>query len=257
MLYSKTKFYKSQPPQLPQQFGGVLSRKPDYHKTPIHFPLPHYNDTVLYFKTIFDKSQPPQYPQHLGASQETGPPQNFTPPYNDVVLYSKTNFNKSQPPRFPQHLGGGAITQTGLPQNSHLHFPPYNNMVLYLKTIFYKHQPPQFPHQLGGGYLTNRTTTKLHLPHDDVVLHSKANFNKSQPLQFPQQNPKIWGLWVTIVAPLIFDQRLKKQNLQSKTNKETKTQGLLVTSLSCYPPYPRPPPLTSSPSPNGDTILKL
>ena len=71
VLYSKTNFYKSQPPQLPQQFGGVLSHKPDYHKTPsfvvIHFPLPHYNDTVLYSKTNFCKSQPPQLPQQFGG----------------------------------------------------------------------------------------------------------------------------------------------------------------------------------------------
>ena len=79
VLYSKTNFYKSQPPQLPQQFGGaisqtglpqnsistspspitmtpcyilkrtftkaqqfggVLSRKPDYHKTPSPLPPP-------------------------------------------------------------------------------------------------------------------------------------------------------------------------------------------------------------------------
>ena len=129
-----------------------------------HFPLPHYNDTVLYFKMIFDKSQPPQYPRHLGGlSQETGPPQNFTPSYNDVVLYFKTNFNKSQPPRFPQHLGGGWGYHTNR-TTTKLYFPPCKNVVLYFKTIFYKRQPPQFPQQLGGGYLTNRTTTKLHLP---------------------------------------------------------------------------------------------
>ena len=74
-------------------------------------------------------------------------------------ISTKANFLDS-----PNTGGGGAITQTGLPQNSHLHFPPYNNVVLYFITIFYKRQPPQFPQQLGGGYLTNRTTTKLHLP---------------------------------------------------------------------------------------------
>ena len=122
----------------------------------------------------------------------------------------------------PNTWGGGAITQTGLPQNSHLHFPPYNNVVLYFKTIFYKRQPPQFPQQLGGGYLTNRTTTKLHLPpYNDVVLHSKANFNKSQPPQFPQQKSQIWGLWVTIVAPLILIRDSKNKTYKAKqTNKQ-------------------------------------
>ena len=40
VLYTKTNFYKSQLSQLPQQFGGVLSRKPDYHKTPSPLPPP-------------------------------------------------------------------------------------------------------------------------------------------------------------------------------------------------------------------------
>ena len=235
--------------------GGCYLANRITTKLHLHFPLPHYNDTVLYSKTNFYKSSTiwggaisqtglPQnsistspspitmtpcyilkrtftkvnllnYPNNWGgAISQTGSPQNsistspspitMTPCYilkrsltkvnllntpdtwgggaisrnrattklhpflqwrrAIFVLYSKTNFNKSQPPRFPQHLGGGAITQTGLPQNSHLHFPPYNNVVLYFKTIFYKRQPPQFPQQLGGGYLTNRTTTKLHLP---------------------------------------------------------------------------------------------
>ena len=106
VLYSKTNFYKSQPPQLPQQFGGaisqtglpqnsistspspitmtpcyilkrtftkaqqfggVLSRKPDYHKTPSPLPPPPFNDTMLYSKTNFYKSQPPQLPQQLAG----------------------------------------------------------------------------------------------------------------------------------------------------------------------------------------------
>ena len=85
--------------------------------------------------------------------------------------------------------GGGAITQTGLPQNSHLHFPPYNNVVLYFKTIFYKRQPPQFPQQLGGVVIsqTGLPQNSTSPPYNNVVLHSKANFNKSQPPQFPQQ----------------------------------------------------------------------
>ena len=40
LLHSKTNFYKSQLPQFPQQFGGGLSRKPDYHKTPSPLPPP-------------------------------------------------------------------------------------------------------------------------------------------------------------------------------------------------------------------------
>ena len=109
----------------PNNLGGVLSRKPDYHKTPSPLPPPHYNDTVLYSKTNFYKSQPPQLPQQFegGAISQTGLPQNShlhfpLPHYSDTVLYSKTNFYKSQPPRLPQQFGGGAISQTGLPQNS-------------------------------------------------------------------------------------------------------------------------------------------
>ena len=68
---------------------------------------------------------------------------------------------------------------------------------------------------------------------------------------------------MTIVAPLIFDQRLKKQNLQSKTNKQTKTQGLLVTSWSCFPPHllprPLPPPLPQTVIPywNCEAICQI
>ena len=75
----------------------------------------------------------------------------------------------------------------------------------------------------------------------------KQTSTKVNLLNSPNKNPKISSL-VTIVAPLIFDQRLKKQNLQSKTNKQTKTQGLLVTSWSCFPPYLLPRPL---PPPRG------
>ena len=168
VLYSKTNFYKSQPPQLPQQLGCAISQTGLPQNSISTSPSPITMTPCYILKRSLTKKSTSSIPPTLGGlSQETGPPQNFTPSYNDVVLYSKTNFNKSQPPRFPQHWGGGgggAITQTGLPQNSHLHFPPYNNVVLYFKTIFYKRQPPQFPQQLGGGYLTNRTTTKLHLP---------------------------------------------------------------------------------------------
>ena len=167
----------------------------------LHFPLPHYNDTVLYFKTIFDKSQPPQYPRHLGGylkkqgHHKTSPLLTMTSCYILKQISTKANLLDS-----PQHLGGGgggAITQIGLPQNSHLHFPPYNNVVLYFKTIFYKRQPPQFPQQLGG-WLSHKPDyhkTPPTPPYNDVVLHSKANFNKSQPPQFPQQKSQnMWSL---------------------------------------------------------------
>ena len=324
MLYSKTNFYKSHPPQLPQQFerGGVLSRKPDYHKTPSPLPLPHYNDTVLYSKTNFYKSQPPQLPQQLGGCYlanriTTKLYLHFPlPHYNDTVLYFKTIFDKSQPPQLPQQLGGCYLANR-ITTKLYLHFPlpHYNDTVLYFKTIFDKSQPPQYPRHLGGYlkkqghhktspvltmtscyilkqistkanlldspntwgvglshkpdyhktltstfpltilwcYISKRSFTNVNLlnspnswgwlshkpdyhktprspPYNDVVLHSKANFNKSQPPQFPQQKSQNIIFGVTIVAPLIFDQRLKKQNLQSKTNKQTETQGLLVTS---------------------------
>ena len=176
------------------------------------------------------------------------------------MLYSKTNFNKSQPPRFPQHGGGGAFTQTGLPQNSHLHFPPYNNVVLYSKRSFTNVNLLNSPNSWGGGWLSHKpdyhkTPPPLLTMMSCYIL--KQTSTKVNLLNSPNKNPKIWGLWVTIVAPLIFDQRLKKQNLQSKnkqTNKNTRPFGDIMIML---PPLPPPLPLTSSPSPNGDTILKL
>ena len=164
VLYSKTNFYKSQPPQLTQQLGGAISQTGSPQNSISTSPSPITMTPCYILKRSLTKVNLLNTPDTWGAISRNRATTNFTPSYNDVVLYSKTNFNKSQPPRFPQHLGGGAITQTRLPQNSHLHFPPYNNVVLYFKTIFYKRQPPQFPQQLGGGYLTNRTTTKLHLP---------------------------------------------------------------------------------------------
>ena len=80
-LYSKTNFNKSQPPQLPQQFGGgecYLANRITT-KLHLHFPLPHYNDTVLYSKTNFYKSQPPQLPQQFGGVLSHKPDYHKTP----------------------------------------------------------------------------------------------------------------------------------------------------------------------------------
>ena len=174
----------------------MLSRKPDYHKTPSPLPPPHYSDTVLYSKTNFYKSQPPQLPQQLGggAISQTGLPQNsistspspitMTPCYILKRTFTKAQqFNWGVPSCKPDYHK----TPSPLPP-SH-----YNDTVLYSKTNFYKSQPPQLPQQFEGGcYLANRITTKLHLhfplPHySDTVLYSKTNFYKSQPPQLPQQ----------------------------------------------------------------------
>ena len=225
----------------------MLSRKPDYHKTPsLYFPLPHYNDTVLYSKTNFYKSQPPQLPQqfeggcYLANRITTKLHLHFPlPHYNDTVLYSKTNFYKSQPPRLTQQFEGGAISQTGLPQNSIstspspitmtpcyilkrtftkvnlLNYPnnwggaisqtglPQNSIstspspitmtpCYILKRTFTKVNLLNYPNNLRGGAISQTGTTKLHLnfplPHyNDTVLYSKTNFYKSQPPRLPQQ----------------------------------------------------------------------
>ena len=165
MLYTKTNFYKSQPPLLPQQFGGgcFLANRITT-KLHLHFPLPHYNGTVLYSKTNFYKSQPPQLPQQFGGGCylanriTTKLHLHFPlPHYNGTVLYTKTNFYKSQPPLLPQQFGGGgAFSQTGLPQNSISTSPsPITMTPCYiLKQTFYKSQPPQLPQQFEGGAIT-------------------------------------------------------------------------------------------------------
>ena len=199
----------------------------------LHFPLPHYNDTVLYFKTIFDKSHPPQYPRHLGGylkkqgHHKTSPLLTMTSCYILKQISTKANLLDSP----NTGGGGGAFTQTGLPQNSHPHFPPYNNVVLYSKRSFTNVNLLNSPN--SWGWLSHKpdyhkTPPPLLTMMSCYIL--KQTSTKVNLLNSPNKNPKIWGLWVTIVAPLIFDQRLKKQNLQSKTNKQTKTQGLLVTS---------------------------
>ena len=80
VLYSKKKFYKSQPPQLPQQFvGGCYLANRITTKLHLHFPLPHYNDTVLYSKMNFNKSQPPQLPLQIGGVLSRKPDYHKTP----------------------------------------------------------------------------------------------------------------------------------------------------------------------------------
>ena len=184
-----------------QQFGGCYLANRITTKLHLHFPLPHYNDTMLYSKMNFYKSQPPQLPQQMGGGCylanriTTKLHLHFPlPHYNDTMLYSKTNFYKSQP-QLPQQFEGGCYLANRITTKLHLHFPlpHYSDTVLYSKTNFYKSQPPQLPQQFGGGcYLANRITTKLHLhfplPHyNDTVLYSKTNFYKSQPPQLPQQ----------------------------------------------------------------------
>ena len=142
----------------PNNLGGCYLANQITTKLHLHFPLPHYNDTVL---------------------------------------YSKTNFYKSHPPQLPQQFEGGAISQTRLPQNSISTSPsPITMTPCYiLKRTFTKVNLLNYPNNLGGCYLANRITTKLHLhfplPHyNDTVLYSKTNFYKSQPPQLPQQ---FWG----------------------------------------------------------------
>ena len=107
VLYSKTNFYKSQPPQLPQELGCAISQTGLPQNSISTSPSPITMTPCYILKRSLTKVNLLNTPDTWGLSQETGPPQNFTPSYNDVVLYSKTNFNKSQPPRFPQHWGGG------------------------------------------------------------------------------------------------------------------------------------------------------
>ena len=119
MLYTKTNFYKSQPPQLPQQFEGVLSRKLDYHKLHLHFPLPIKMTPCYILKRIFTKVNLLNYPNNLRGCYlanwiTTKLHLHFPlPHYNDTMLYSKNELLQKL-----NNLGGGAISQTGLPQNS-------------------------------------------------------------------------------------------------------------------------------------------
>ena len=171
----------------PNNWGGCYLANRITTKLYHHFPLPHYNDTVLYFKTIFDKSQPPQYPRHLGGylkkqgHHKTSPLLTMTSCYILKQISTKANLLDS-----PNTWGGGAITQTGLPQNSTF---PLTIMWCYIsKRSFTNVNLLNSPNSWGvvisqTGLPQNSTSP----PYNDVVLHSKANFNKSQPPQFPQQ----------------------------------------------------------------------
>ena len=104
----------------------------------------------------------------------------------------KRTFTKVNLLNYPNKLGGGAILQTGLPQNSISTSPsPITMTPCYiLKQTFTKVNLLNYPNNLGGCYLANQITTKLRLhfplPHyNDTVLYSKTNFYKSQPPQLP------------------------------------------------------------------------
>ena len=200
----------------------------------LHFPLPHYNDTVLYFKTIFDKSQPPQYPRHLGGylkkqgHHKTSPLLTMTSCYILKQISTKANLLDS-----PNTRGGVGLSHKPDYHKTLTSTFPLTIMWCYIQNDLLQTSTSSIPPTVGGVVIsqTGLPQNSTSPPYNDVVLHSKANFNKSQPPQFPQQKSQNMGsLGDNIVAPLIFDQRLKKQNLQSKTNKQTKTQGLLVTS---------------------------
>ena len=289
--------------------GGCYLTNRITTKLHLHFPLPHYNDTVLYSKTNFYKSHPPQLPQQLGcAISQTGLPQNsistspspitMTPCYILKRSLTKVNLlntpdtwgaisrNRATTKFHPFLQWRRAIFENKFQQKPTSSIPPTWGGGLSHKPDYHKTLTSTFPLTIMWCYIQNdllQTSTSSIPPTVGGWLSHKPDYHKTPPplltmmscyilkqtstkvnlLNSPNKNPKIWGLWVTIVAPLIFDQRFKKQNLHSKTNKQTKTQGLLVTSWSCFPPYllsrplPPPPPLTSSPSPNGDTILKL
>ena len=152
----KTKFdirHKSTP-QFPQHLG-VLSHKPDYHKTP--FPL--CNEVVLYSKTNLISSISSifgGYPTNWTTTKLHFPSLIMTPCY-----IPKTNFDKSQPKPQPPTLG--AISHTRLPQNSNSFSPLIMTPCYILKRTSTKVNflnPHQ--HRGGGGLSQNRTTTKLH-----------------------------------------------------------------------------------------------
>ena len=139
----------------------MLSRKPDYHKTPSPLPPPHLPITMTpcyILKRTFTKVNLLDYPNNLGGCYlanriTTNLHLHFPlPHYNDTVLYSKTNFYKSQPPQLPQQFGGGgAFSQTGLPQNSiSTSSSPFTMTPCYiLKRTFTKVNLLNYPNNLG------------------------------------------------------------------------------------------------------------
>ena len=180
--------------------GGVLSRKPDYHKTPSPLPPPHYNDTVLYSKTNFYKSQPLQLPQQFdgGAISQTGLPQNSISTSPSPITVTpcyilKRTFTKVNLLNYPNNWGGGCYLANRITTKLHLHFPlPITVTPCYiLKQTFTKVNLLNYPN--NGGVLSrkpdyHKTPSPLPPPHyNDTVLYSKTNFYKSQPPQLPQQ----------------------------------------------------------------------
>ena len=111
----------------PQQFGGgVLSRKPDYHKILSPLPPSPITMTPCYIlKRTFTKVNLLNYPNKLGggAISQTGLPQNSistspSPITMTLCFILKRTFTKVNLLNYPNNLRGGAILQTGLPQNS-------------------------------------------------------------------------------------------------------------------------------------------
>ena len=127
VLYSKTNFYKSQPPQLPQQFEGRA-----------------ISQTGL-----------PQNPISTSPSPIT-----MTPCYILKRTFTKVNLLD-----YPNNLRGVLSRKTGLPQNSISTSPSTITMTPYyiLKRTFTKVNLLNYPNNLGGCFLANRITTKLHL----------------------------------------------------------------------------------------------
>ena len=157
---SKTNFYKSQPPQLPQQFeGGAISQTGLPQNSISTSPSPITITPCYILKRTFTKVNLLDYPNNLRGGCylanriTTKPHLHFPlPHYNDTVLYSKTNFYKSQPPQLPQQFEGGAISQTGLPQNSISTSPSRITMTpcYILKRTFTKVNLLNYPNNLGG-----------------------------------------------------------------------------------------------------------
>ena len=258
VLYSKTNFYKSQPPQLPQQLGCAISQTGLPQNSISTSPSPHYNDTVLYFKTIFDKSQPPQYPRHLGGylkkqgHHKTSPLLTMTSCYILKQIPTKANL------LIPPTLGGGAFTQTGLPENSHPHFPPYNNVVLYSKRSFTNVNLLNSPN--SWGWLSHKpdyhkTPPPLLTMMSCYIL--KQTSTKVNLLNSPQQKSQNMGsLGDNCSPPNFWSETQKNKTYKAKQTNKQKHKSFWWHHDHASP-LPPPPLLTSSPSPNGDTILKL
>ena len=146
----------------PNNLGGCYLANRITTKLHLHFPLPHYNDTVLYSKTNFYKSQPPQLPQqinllnypnklggcYLANRITTKLHLHFPLPIAMTPCYIlKRTFTKAQ-----QFNWGGSISQTGLPQNSISTSPSPITMTpcFILKQTFTKVNLLNYPNNWGG-----------------------------------------------------------------------------------------------------------